>query len=136
MDFLLVSMCFKNDLPFVSDSFQFPCWYRLELLLFLIHCSFRIWNFYRLRHRNELLNQSVMIHRCISSACDVTFMMLWRRSLHSWPCGFMRFHYTTISRFCERHFQPKGQTPQLAECQWDIAPMISTWRKKYRSRFR
>ena len=22
-----------------------------------------------------------------------------------------------------------GQTPQLAECQWNIAPMMPTWRK-------
>ena len=37
----------------------------------------------------------------------------------------------------EGRFRPKGQTPHLAECQWDIAPMKSTWKRKgYKSKFR
>ena len=30
-------------------------------------------------------------------------------------------------------FRPGSQTPQLAECQWLIALMSTTWRKRYRS---
>ena len=44
-----------------------------------------------------------------------------------------------FSSFCserEGHFRPRDQTPQMAECQWDVAPMTSTWRKRYSSGFR
>ena len=44
--------------------------------------------------------------------------------------------YNHYLDFVRGDFRPKGQTPQLAECWWDVAPMISTWRKKYKSRFR
>ena len=52
---------------------------------FLIHRCFCIWNFYRLRHRDELMNRIVMIDRCISSACNVVFMMFGlRQFVESW----------------------------------------------------
>ena len=77
------------------DFLQFPGWDRFEPFPFFAHCSFRIWNLYCFRHRN---NQIVMVHRSISSACNMIFMMLGLREFRSWPRGFMRFHYTTVSR--------------------------------------
>ena len=40
----------------------------------------------------------------------------------------------TVREAC---YWPKGQTPHLAECQWDIASMKSTWKRNgSKSRFR
>ena len=77
------------------DFLQFPGWDRFEPFPFFAHCSFRIWNLYCFRHRN---NQVVMVHRSISSACNMIFMMLGLRHFRSWPRGFMRFYCTTVSR--------------------------------------
>ena len=37
-----------------------------------------------------------MRHRSKSFACNVVFMIFGLRRFHSLPCGFMRFHHTTI----------------------------------------
>ena len=40
-----------------------------------------------------------------------------------------------VRNLWEGRFWPKGQTPHSAKCQWDIAPMKSPWRKRFRSGF-
>ena len=97
--FFFVSLCFQNDLLFALDVFQIPCWNCLELFPFLVHCGFRIRNFHRLRHWNELVYQVVMSHRCKSFACNAIFMILGLRRFHSLPCGFTRFHFSATHRF-------------------------------------
>ena len=99
MDFLFVSLCFKNDLFLVQNFLQFPCWDRLERFPLFIHGCFCIWKFYCFRHRNKLVNQILMVHRSVSSSCNVNLMMLWLRWFGSWPRGFMKFYFSTISRF-------------------------------------
>ena len=37
---------------------------------------------------------------------------------------------------CERgDFGQECQTPHMAKCQWDIAPMTTTWRERFSSGF-
>ena len=36
---------------------------------------------------------------CKPFACNVVFMIWGLRRFHSLPCGFMRFHFSTINRF-------------------------------------
>ena len=76
--------------------------------LFLFLCASRITSFLLLAFSSchagivssfFLVNQVVMGHRSETFACIAIFMFCeWRRFL-SLPCGFMRFHHTTINRF-------------------------------------
>ena len=66
---------------------------------FHVHCVFCIRNFHRLWHWNELVYQVVMRHRSKSFACNVVIMNFGLKRFHSLPCGFMRFHFTTIHCF-------------------------------------
>ena len=88
--FLFVSLCFQDNFLLTVDFFQSPCWDRLELFPFFIHCCFCIQNV--LWHRNTLVRQIVLCHRSKSLACDVVVV-------HSLSCGIMRFRHTTMKRF-------------------------------------
>ena len=70
----------------------------IELLPFLVHCSFCIRNLHCLSNRHKFVNQIVMAHRSETFARNVLFMFCRYRCFHSLSCGFMRFHKTTISR--------------------------------------
>ena len=59
-------------------------------------CPLRLLHQDRLWHWNELVYRVVTRHRRKSFACNVVFMFLGLRWFHSLPCGFMRFHCTTI----------------------------------------
>ena len=44
---------------------------------FLVHCSFRIQNFHRLKHWNTFVYQILVTHRIVSFLRDVIFMIFW-----------------------------------------------------------
>ena len=52
-------------------------------------------------------------------------------------CNRRSAHEEICADACERCvLGQRGQTPQLAECQWYVAPMTTTWRKRFSLRFR
>ena len=50
VNFIVVYQCLLNDLLFALGFIQLPCWNRLKLLPFFIHCSLRIRNSHCLEH--------------------------------------------------------------------------------------
>ena len=96
---LFLSLCVSRITSFLLfDFLQLPCWNCLELLPFLVHGSVCIWNLHWFRHRNKFVNPIVMDHRSGAFSCNAIFMFCEWRRFHSLPCGFMRFHCTTINR--------------------------------------
>ena len=95
-DFLLLSLCFQDDLTFALYFVQLPGWNRFELLPFLVHCCFRIRNVHRLRHRNNFVNQIKVSHRIESSLSDVIFMLSGKSRFQTISCRFTRFYDTWI----------------------------------------
>ena len=78
---------------------QLPHRQLFELFHSLSTAAFCIRIFYRLWHWDELVYHFVMRHRIKSFACNVIFLFCRWRRFHSLPCGFIRFHCTTIHCF-------------------------------------
>ena len=74
--------------PFLLLTFpKFHAWIVSSFFHSLSTAAFNIRNFHRLWHRDELVYQVVMRHRCKSFACNVILMIfLVLRRLHSLPC--------------------------------------------------
>ena len=95
----IVPFVFREKLLLALDFLQFPCWDCLELLPFLVHCSFCIQNFHCLRQKNTCGNQVVMSYRSETFARNAIFMFCEWRRFRSLLCGFMRFSNATTKRF-------------------------------------
>ena len=103
-----VPLCFKNNLLLASDFFQLSGLVCLELLPFLIHCSFCIWNFNRLLHWNKCVNHIIMRHRSVSFAGNMIFVMFDLTRFRSWSRGLMGFHYTGPFEMHTQQFPEAG----------------------------
>ena len=68
--FFLSLLYFQNNFLLALNFIQLPCW-----LPFLVHCCFRVWDFHRFWHWDELVCQIVVCHRMFSFACDAIFMI-------------------------------------------------------------
>ena len=73
------------------------CWNFLQFFQFLYHCCLCIWNFHCLRHRNELVNKTVMSHRTRSFRSDVILMRFVYSSLDPWSCALVGINNTSKS---------------------------------------
>ena len=62
-----------DDLSFAIYFGHLPCWQLFELLPFFVHCGFRIRNFHRLVHENELEHKIAVTQRVEppSPQCDL-----------------------------------------------------------------
>ena len=94
-----LSLCASRMTFFLYRTFSS---FQAGIVSSVFHClstaAFASGSFIALWHRNKLVNQILMVHRSVSSACNMIFMMLGLRQFRSWPRGFMKFYYTTISR--------------------------------------
>ena len=97
--FLLISLCFQNNLLFALDFFQIPYWNCLELFPFLVHGSFCIRNLHRLWQWDELVHQIIMCHRSDTFSSNEIFMHFELQRFCSLSRGLMRFHQITIHIF-------------------------------------
>ena len=59
----------------VSDFRQLPCWNFLCGFPFFDHCCLCTWNFHCLKHRNEFVNKTVMMHRLHPFSNDTILVM-------------------------------------------------------------
>ena len=78
---LLFLFGLQNDLLFLFDLSKLPSLDRFELFPFFFHCCFCVRNFHRLRHRDELVHQIVVIHENFPFGCDVVFNALFEQSV-------------------------------------------------------
>ena len=69
VDFLVVSLCFQDNILFCSWLFTNSVLGLSQPFPFLVHGSLCIWNFHRLWHGNKLVHQIVMCHRSKSFSC-------------------------------------------------------------------
>ena len=97
--------------------FQIPCWDRLELFPFLVHCGFCIWIFHPLWHRDELVCDATSKWiLCLSCglrdiwAEKVPLVALWIREIP-------RFNHKSFSE-SSRMQSPIVQT--LSWCRWVV----------------
>ena len=81
-----------------SDFRQLPCQDFLQFFPFFYHCCFCIWNFHCLRHRNEFVKKTVMIHRIHPFFSDMILMRFVSSSLQPWSRTFVGINNTSVFR--------------------------------------
>ena len=111
----------------LSRAFSIPC--PLQLLHPNFHCK---------KHKNKFVNQIVMAHRNETFACNAIFMFCKKRRFQQLPCGFMRFHHTTINRlwilfWCNfllcKHIRGASMNHSLARHGKIICDLLQPFRK-------
>ena len=75
MNFSSLIPCFIDHLFLGSDFRQLPCRNFSPVFPFFYFCCLCLWNFHCLRHRNEFVNKTVMIHRIHPFFSDVILVM-------------------------------------------------------------
>ena len=101
-----------------------------------VHGSPRSW----VTYRKGLSWQQTFFKRVICVSSVRWFFSLpseqrWRERSADGLIVEFRVH-AQLGKLWEGCFRPRGQTPHLAECQWKIASITTTWRKRFSSRFR
>ena len=97
MNFYSLIPCFIDHIFLVSDFGQLLMLKFSPIFPFLHHCCLCIWNFHCLRHRNELVNKTVMSHRTRSFRSDVILMRFVYSSLDPWSCALVGINNTSKS---------------------------------------
>ena len=80
----------------VSDFRQLPCRYFLQFFTLFLHSFLCIWNFQRLRHRNEFVNKTVMSKRIYPFCSDVILMRFVSSSCLTWSHAFVDINNTSV----------------------------------------
>ena len=81
-----------DDLPFAIYFGHLPCWQFFELLPFFVHRGFRIWNFHRLEHENELEHKIAVTQRVEPPSPQYDLCDLLIESLQTLSRGLVSFY--------------------------------------------
>ena len=92
--------CFIDHLFLVSDFRQLPCKNFLEFCPFIYHCCLCIRNFHCLRHRNELVNKTVVSQRIRPFRSDVILMRFVSSSFQPLSRAFVGINNTRVFLSC------------------------------------